>query len=198
MPADREALQSVVHGLYWLTANLAAQEPVLLAVDDLHLVDGPSQRYLAYLARRFKGSPVALVVAVRPAAPDEDRALVESLLQHELAHACGATRLAEHARDELRATGARPRRLAVSGAQSLTAAERRVAELASTGLTNRRIAQELFVTTAASTIAWGLPAEEGEVGTEDGYLSMRYSAAASASSGCWYSVIRTSRPSLNV
>jgi DNA-binding CsgD family transcriptional regulator len=50
--------------------------------------------------------------------------------------------------DELRATGARPRRLALSGAQSLTAAERRVAELASTGLTNRRIAQELFVTTA--------------------------------------------------
>jgi DNA-binding CsgD family transcriptional regulator/tetratricopeptide (TPR) repeat protein len=66
----------------------------------------------------------------------------------DLAHACGATRLAEHARDELRATGARPRRLALSGAQSLTAAERRVAELASAGLTNRRIAQELFVTTA--------------------------------------------------
>jgi hypothetical protein len=36
----------------------------------------------------------------------------------DLAHACGATRLAEHARDELRATGARPRRLALSRARS--------------------------------------------------------------------------------
>jgi DNA-binding CsgD family transcriptional regulator/tetratricopeptide (TPR) repeat protein len=82
---DRETLQAVVHGLYWLTANLAAHEPVLLVVDDLHRVDEPSQRYLAYLTRRLEGLPVALVVAVRPAAPDEDRALVESLLQDQRA-----------------------------------------------------------------------------------------------------------------
>ena len=66
----------------------------------------------------------------------------------DLAHSCGALGLAERAREELRATGARPRRLALSGAQALTAAERRVAEMAADGLTNRRIAQELFVTTA--------------------------------------------------
>jgi DNA-binding CsgD family transcriptional regulator len=64
------------------------------------------------------------------------------------AHACGARPLADRARTELLATGARPRRLAVWGADALTASERRVVELAASGLTNRRIAQELFVTGA--------------------------------------------------
>jgi DNA-binding CsgD family transcriptional regulator len=66
----------------------------------------------------------------------------------DLAHACRAAPLAERAREELRAAGARPRRLAVTGADALTAAERRVAELAARAMTNRRIAEELFVTTA--------------------------------------------------
>ena len=51
----------------------------------------------------------------------------------DLAHACGAKALAERARTELLATGARPRRLAVSGADALTPSERRVVELAAQG-----------------------------------------------------------------
>ena len=43
--------------------------------------------------------------------------------------------------------GRRPRRTAVTGADALTGSERRVAELAATGMTNRDIAQSLFVTT---------------------------------------------------
>jgi DNA-binding CsgD family transcriptional regulator len=66
----------------------------------------------------------------------------------DLAHACGAKPLAERARTELLATGARPRRLALTGAGSLTPSERRVAELAASGLSNRQIAQDLFVTTS--------------------------------------------------
>ena len=66
----------------------------------------------------------------------------------DLAHACGAKLLAERARTELLATGARPRRLAVSGTGALTPSEKRVVVLAAQGLTNRRIAQHLFVTTA--------------------------------------------------
>ena len=45
------------------------------------------------------------------------------------------------------AAGARPRRDRLSGPDALTAGERRVAELALRGLTNRQIAQELFLTT---------------------------------------------------
>lgn len=64
----------------------------------------------------------------------------------EVAHRCGADQLAEHARTELAATGARPRRLMVSGADSLTASERRIAQLAAGGLSNPEIAQRLFIT----------------------------------------------------
>jgi DNA-binding CsgD family transcriptional regulator len=64
----------------------------------------------------------------------------------ELAHRCGATRLADRAEEELRATGGRPRRRAGTGADALTASERRVAELAATGVSNKEIAQSLFVT----------------------------------------------------
>jgi DNA-binding CsgD family transcriptional regulator len=64
----------------------------------------------------------------------------------ELATICGATQLAARAERELLATGARPRRIALSGVESLTPSERRVAELAASGPTNREIAQALFVT----------------------------------------------------
>jgi DNA-binding CsgD family transcriptional regulator len=64
------------------------------------------------------------------------------------AHRCGARGLADRAADELRATGARPRRHAQTGRDSLTASERRVAALAVSGHSNRAIAQELFITIA--------------------------------------------------
>ena len=64
----------------------------------------------------------------------------------ELAAASGADGLAREARTELHAAGGRPRRTALSGAAALTASERRVADLAAGGQSNREIAQTLFVT----------------------------------------------------
>ena len=74
----------------------------------------------------------------------EARGLLREAL--DAAHRAGAKPLAEYAETELRATGARPRRVVLSGLDSLTASERRVAELASQGLSNREVAQTLFVT----------------------------------------------------
>jgi DNA-binding CsgD family transcriptional regulator len=64
----------------------------------------------------------------------------------QLADECGATALVEKAEAELRAAGARPRRRALSGVGSLTPSELRVAEMAAEGMTNKEIAQALFVT----------------------------------------------------
>ncbi len=64
----------------------------------------------------------------------------------ELAEACGAVPLAEHARRELAASGGRVPPRAGSGLAELTASERRVAEHAAQGLSNPEIAQRLFVT----------------------------------------------------
>jgi len=65
----------------------------------------------------------------------------------DVAHRCGALTLTERTRTELIAAGGRPRRLILSGLDSLTPSERRVAQLAAAGLANRDIAQHLFITT---------------------------------------------------
>jgi DNA-binding CsgD family transcriptional regulator len=63
----------------------------------------------------------------------------------DLAFRCRATPLADRAERELRAAGARPRRLALQGSDALTPAERRVAELAAAGKNNAAIAEILFI-----------------------------------------------------
>ena len=67
----------------------------------------------------------------------------------DLAHRLGARAIAERARGELLAAGVRPRRLALTGVDSLTPSELRVARMAAGGRTNREIAQSLFVTPKA-------------------------------------------------
>ncbi len=63
-----------------------------------------------------------------------------------LANRCGSVVETDRAMEELHATGARPRRPAVSGVDSLSPQERRIAALATEGLGNREIAEALFLT----------------------------------------------------
>jgi DNA-binding CsgD family transcriptional regulator len=79
-----------------------------------------------------------------------------------LARRCGAIPLAKHVSEELAATGERVRRYAPIGVESLTASERRVAEMAATGMTNREIAQALFLT--VKTIEMHLSASYDKLG----------------------------------
>jgi DNA-binding CsgD family transcriptional regulator len=76
------------------------------------------------------------------------RSQAREQLRHavEAAAICGAAPLAARAETELLAAGARLRHVALSGVDSLTPSERRVAQMAAEGPTNREIAQALFVT----------------------------------------------------
>jgi DNA-binding CsgD family transcriptional regulator/tetratricopeptide (TPR) repeat protein len=75
-PAEPE---TVLHGLFWFASNLAERDPLMLVVDDAHWADGPSLRFLAYLARRLSGMAVLLLVAVRPHEPGGQEELVSTL-----------------------------------------------------------------------------------------------------------------------
>ena len=70
---------TVLHGLYWLVANLAEERPLLLLADDLHWGDRPSLRFLEFLARRIEGLPVLVVAALRPREPGAETALLAAL-----------------------------------------------------------------------------------------------------------------------
>jgi DNA-binding CsgD family transcriptional regulator/predicted negative regulator of RcsB-dependent stress response len=60
---------AMLHGLYWLAANLAGRTPLLIAVDDAHWADESSLHWLSYLAARVEGLPLALLVTQRPGEP---------------------------------------------------------------------------------------------------------------------------------
>ncbi|MBB4678846.1 ATP-binding protein [Crossiella cryophila] len=62
-PAD--APFAVLHGLYWLCANAARRGPLVLVVDDAHLADAPSLRWLRYAGRRLRGYPVLFLLTRR-------------------------------------------------------------------------------------------------------------------------------------
>ena len=63
-----DAASAAMHGLYWLTADLAERAPLLVAVDDAHWADEMSLRFVLYLARRVADMPVLVLVAARSAA----------------------------------------------------------------------------------------------------------------------------------
>jgi DNA-binding NarL/FixJ family response regulator len=83
----------------------------------------------------------------RLAAGDRAGARTTFALALDQAYACQAQAVQAQARGGLRGAGGRPRRARVTGPESLTASERRVADLAADGATNRAIAEALFVTT---------------------------------------------------
>jgi DNA-binding CsgD family transcriptional regulator len=64
--APAEGSFAILHGLYWLAANVALQRPTLLAIDDLHWADTPSLRWLLYLTRRLEGVPLLVAAGMRP------------------------------------------------------------------------------------------------------------------------------------
>ncbi len=122
-----------------LVAAAAAERPAaaLALLDEAVAVaaDAPLHRARALVERG----------AARCRAGDRPAARTDLRDGLDLALSCGATAVVRRAHDELVGTGARPRRLRSTGADALTPTERRVAGMVAGGLTNRAVAQALFV-----------------------------------------------------
>ena len=56
-----------LHGLYWLIANLARQQPLLICVDDAQWADEASMAAERFLSLRIADLPMVLLLAARPA-----------------------------------------------------------------------------------------------------------------------------------
>ncbi|HYF25283.1 MAG TPA: AAA family ATPase [Baekduia sp.] len=65
-PAGGLSPGTAAHGLGWLVAELAADAPLVLAVDDAQWADSSSLTWLAYLARRLGDLAVLLALGWRP------------------------------------------------------------------------------------------------------------------------------------
>jgi DNA-binding CsgD family transcriptional regulator len=80
---------------------------------------------------------------------EHDRDGAKELLSRalEIAEDCGARMLSTDVKAALVDAGGRPKRTARRGLDSLTASERRISEMAAQRLTNKEIAQALFITT---------------------------------------------------
>src|SRR5438045_2787694 len=70
---------AILHGLYWLCANLAATDPLCLVIDDAHWADAASLRYLAFLLTRLEELEVALLLATRPREAGTDAELLATV-----------------------------------------------------------------------------------------------------------------------
>jgi DNA-binding CsgD family transcriptional regulator len=139
-----------------LARAYGAAQPIAAALRALARLSGPHERleHLRESVALLESSParleyaksvVELGVALRISG-DRREARERLRLGLEVATDCGAPALARHARAELVAAGGRPRRPALKGVEALTPAEQRVARMAAEGMTNRQIAETLFVT----------------------------------------------------
>jgi DNA-binding CsgD family transcriptional regulator len=85
----------VLHGLFWLTANVAADGPLCLSIDDLQWCDRASLRFIAYLERRLEGLNVFVATAARVDDPDAESTLVLDIAHDAVAVAIRLSALTE-------------------------------------------------------------------------------------------------------
>jgi DNA-binding CsgD family transcriptional regulator len=77
---------AAVHGLYWLCANLAERTPLIMTLDDVQWVDGPSLSWLGYLGPRAAELPILVVVTAREGDPRARAPAVEAVLSDSAVH----------------------------------------------------------------------------------------------------------------
>jgi class 3 adenylate cyclase/DNA-binding CsgD family transcriptional regulator/tetratricopeptide (TPR) repeat protein len=78
--ASGDVSYAVLHGLYWLAANIAARRPAAIVIDDLHWTDAPTLRWLSFLSRRLEGLPLLVVLGLRPPEQSVETELLTELV----------------------------------------------------------------------------------------------------------------------
>lgn len=80
-PPDRRALSAGVLSLF---RALAAEQPVLVAIDDVQWMDPSSAAVLSFAVRRLRETPLALVLARRSGGGNDRRALEQAVPEQRL------------------------------------------------------------------------------------------------------------------
>ncbi|TWF93894.1 helix-turn-helix transcriptional regulator [Saccharopolyspora dendranthemae] len=76
---QREPASVARHDVHPLIAEMSAEQPLLIVVDDLHAADTASLACLSYLGRRVSRHPVAIVVTVLDGDPGAERLPVREI-----------------------------------------------------------------------------------------------------------------------
>ena len=90
-----------LHGLFWLTANLAVERPLCLSIDDLHWSDRASLRFLAYLERRLERLGVLVMAASRTEDTEAGSRLIWEIAQDPVAVSIPLSALSMHAVEQI-------------------------------------------------------------------------------------------------
>lgn len=73
---------ALLHGLYWLVANLSDVRTVTVVVDDVQWVDDPSLELLLYLVHRLSDLALTVVLGLRTGEPHASRPAVVRVTGH--------------------------------------------------------------------------------------------------------------------
>ncbi len=138
--AEQKAGASMLGQALRVAGEVAATDGIALLERSVDVLTGSQARLQEARSR------VALGAALRRTG-QRVQGREQLRIGRELAHRLGARLLTERASTELALAGGRAGRIEVSGVAALTSAERRVVELAASGLRNREIAQRLFLST---------------------------------------------------
>ncbi len=141
------AISVALRALAHVEASGELEHPIALLGEAVELVAGSEARLEHCRAKLDLGT----MLRRTGRRSDAGRALGDAL---ELARECGAQLAEERALEELEVAGTRARRAAQRGPDALSPSERRVVGLAIEGLSNRQIAEALFVTRKA--VEWHL------------------------------------------
>jgi tetratricopeptide (TPR) repeat protein len=95
--ASADVSFAVLHGLYWLVANVSEHRPVAIVIDDLHWADAPTLRWLAYLGRRLEGLPLIVVAGSRPPEQSVHAELIAELASDRTAYVIRPSALSQAA-----------------------------------------------------------------------------------------------------